>query len=170
MWLSLDTELQYCFEGDIQPVAFFEHLSHLLAPADTLVLGCYAARADIHRFLLAEAFPPAWKRFRPMESWDANRDEHPDGASFHLHADARTLQQLTQFAGSVTEHIDLCDHIAAYSVEHPLFIYHGTFWEPLYVSTRIPRSSVEAFSRGIGVPFEVIDFFKTYNLVPPSSR
>ena len=163
MWLCLDTDLQYRFDGDIAPVAFFEHLALLLAPTDTLVLGCYEARPDIRRFLASEALPPAWHRFDFTETWDINRTEHPDGAAFHLRADSRTLQQLIQFAGSVTEHIDLCDHIAAYSSEHPVFVYHGTFWEPLFVSTRVPRSSVEAFSRAIGVPFEEIDFHKTYS-------
>ena len=162
MWLSLDTDLQYRFDDDISPIAFFEHLPHLLAPTDTLVLGCYEARADIRRFLATEAIPPAWQRFSFTETWDINRDEHPHGAAFHLRPDSRTLQQLARFAASVAEHIDLCDHIAAYSSEHPLLIYHGTFWEPLFISTRIPRSSVEAFSRGIGVPFEEIDFYKTY--------
>lgn len=160
MWLSLDTDLQYRFEGDISPVAFFQHLPHLLAPADTLVLGCYDARRDIRRFLSTAAIPATWQHFRPTETWDINHDEYPHGASFHLHPDRRTLQQLTQFAKSVADPIELCDHIAAYSVEHPLLMYHGTFREPLFVSTRIPRSSVEAFSRGIGVLFEEIDFYK----------
>ena len=162
MWLNLDTDLQYRFEGSIAPVAFFEHLPLLLAPTDTLVLGCYDARPDIRRYLTTEALPPAWHSFGFTESWDTNRSEHPDGAAFHLRADSRTLQELIRFAGSVAEHIELCDHIAAYSVEHPLLIYHGTFWEPLFISSRIPRSSVEAFSLAIGVPFEIIDFEKTY--------
>jgi hypothetical protein len=93
---------------------------------------------------------------------------HPHGAAFHLHPDSRSLHQLIQFAGSVTEHIDFCDHIAAYSMEYPLLVYHGTFWEPLFVSTRIPRSRVEAFSRGIGVPFEEIDFHKIYSTAASS--
>ena len=162
MWLSLDTNLQYRFDDDIAPVAFFTHLPLVLAPANTLVLGCYDARPDIRRYLAAEALPPAWQRFNFSEAWDANRAEHPEGAAFHLHADNRTLRQLVQFAGSVAEHIDLCDHIAAYSAEHPLLIYHGTFREPLFISTRIPRSNVEAFSQAIGVPFAEIDFDKTY--------
>ena len=49
MWLSLDPDLQYRFEDGISPVAFFQHLPHLLAPTDTLVLGCYEARPDIRR-------------------------------------------------------------------------------------------------------------------------
>jgi hypothetical protein len=163
MWLSLDTNLQYRFDDDIAPVEFFEHLPLLLAPTDTLVLGCYDARRDIHRYLAAEALSPAWHRFSFTETWDINRTEHPNGAAFHLRADSRTLQHLAQFAKSVTEHSDLCDHLAAYSAEHPLLIYHGTFWEPLFVSTRIPRSSVEAFSRAIDVSFEEIDFHKTYS-------
>lgn len=162
MWLSLDTDLQYRFDGDIAPVAFFEHLPHLLASTDTLVLGCYDARLDIRQYLSVAAIPPDWHRFNFTETWDINRTEYPDGAAFHLHADSHTLQQLIQFAGSVTEHIELCDHIAAYSAEHPLLIYHGTFREPLFVSSRIPRSGVEAFSLAVGVPFEVIDFPKTY--------
>ena len=162
MWLSLDTDLQYRFDGTISPVAFFEHLPLILGPSDTLVLGCYDARLDIRQYLAAAAVPSAWHRFNFTETWDTNRREHPDGAAFHLHPDSRTLQQLIQFAESVTEHIDLCDHIAAYSAEHPLLIYHGTFWEPLFVSTRIPRHSVEAFSLAIGVPFETIEFEKTY--------
>ena len=162
MWLSLDTDLQYRFDDCIAPVAFFEHLPLLLASTDMLVLGCYDARPDIRQYLATEALPPAWHRFKFIETWDINRAEHPDGAAFHLRADSRTLQLLIQFADSVTEHIDLCDHIAAYSAEHPLLIYHGTFWEPLFVSSRIPLSSVEAFSLAIGVPFEVIDFSRTY--------
>ena len=162
MWLSLDTNLQYRFDDDIAPVAFFEHLPLLLTPTDTLVLGCYDARPDIRRFLAAEAVPPAWGRFNFTETWDINREEHPFGTAFHLRADSGTLRQLIHFAESVTEHIELCDHIAAYSTEHPLLVYHGTFWEPLFVSTRIPRSNVEAFSCAIGVPFEEIDFDKTY--------
>ena len=162
MWLSLDTDLQYRFDGSIAPVAFFEHLPLLLAPNDTLVLGCYDARSDIRIYLATQALPPAWHQFGVTESWNTNRTEHPHGAAFHLRADSSTLRQLIQFAQSVTEHIELCDHIAAYSAEHALLIYHGTFWEPLFVSTRILRSSVEAFSRAIGVPFEIIDFEKTY--------
>lgn len=162
MWLSLDTDLQYRFNGDIAPVAFFEHLPLLLSPTNTLVLGCYDARPDIWRYLAAETLPPAWHRFNFTETWDLNRKEHPTGAAFHIHPDRCTLQQLIQFAKSVTKHIDLCDHIAAYSAEYPLLIYHGTFWEPLFISTRIPWSSVKAFSLAISVPFEVIDFSKTY--------
>ena len=78
-----------------------------------------------------------------------NRRKHPNGAAFHLRADSRTLQQLIRFTNSVVRHIDLCDHIAAYSSEHPLLIYPGTFREPLFVSTRIPRERVEAFSQGV---------------------
>lgn len=163
MWLSLDTDLQYRFDGDIAPVAFFEHLPLILAPSDTLVLGCYDARPDIRQYLTAAAAPPGGHPFNFIETWDINRYEYPDGAAFHLHPDSRTLQQLSQFAGSVTRHFDLCDHIAAYSAEHPLLIYHGTFCEPLFVSTRVPRSSVEAFSRAIGVAFEVINFPATYS-------
>jgi hypothetical protein len=162
MWLSLDADLQYRFDGEIEPVAFFEHLPLLLASSDVLVLGCYDARPDIRQYLSAAAILPAWHGFNITETWNLNRTEHPDGAAFHLRAEGRTLQQLIEFAGSVTEYIDLCDHIAAYSAEHPLLIYHGTFREPLFVSSRIPRSSVEAFSRAIGVPFEAIDFPKTY--------
>jgi hypothetical protein len=66
-----------------------------------------------------------------------------------------------QLAGSVTEHLDLCDHLAAYSAEHPLLIYPGTFREPLFVASRIPRQSVEAFSLAIGVPLKAIDFLQT---------
>ena len=161
MWLNLDTDLQYRFEDDIAPLAFFEHLPLLLASTDTLVLGCYEARPDIRQYLDAAAIPPNWHRFNFTETWDLNRAEHPNGAAFHLRADGRTLEQLIQFAGSVTEHLDLCDHLAAYSAEHPLLIYHGTFREPLFVSSRIPRQSVEAFSLAIGVPFEAIDFLKT---------
>lgn len=163
MWLSIDTRLQYRFDDAIDPVAFFEHLPLLLAPTDTLVLGCYDARPDIRQFLAAEAHPPGWHRFGVMESWEVNRKEHPDGAAFHLRAEARILQQLIQFVGSVAHHVDLCDHIAGYSAEHPLLIYHGTFWEPLFVSTRIPRDRVEAFSKGVGVPFVEIDFEKEYS-------
>jgi hypothetical protein len=68
-------------------------------------------------YLAVEACPPAWHRFHVTETWDINRREHPDGAAFHLHADPRTLRQLAEFAGSVTESIGLCDHIAAYSPE-----------------------------------------------------
>ena len=162
MWLSLDTDSQYRFEGSIAPVAFFQHLPLLLVPTDTLVLGCYDARPDIRRFLAAESISATWQRFRPREMWDHNRRQHPDGAAFHLHANNRILQQLVQFACSVTAHIELCDHLAAYSAKHPLLVYHGTSWEPLFVSTHIPRGSVEAFSRGIGVAFEIIDFSQTY--------
>ena len=162
MWLSLDSDLQYRFEGAIAPVSFFEHLPLLLAPTDTLVLGCYDARPDIRRFLTSETLPEGWHQFHPTETWDVNRKEHPNGAAFHLRADARILHQLVHFAESLTAHIDLCDHIAAYPHQQPLLIYHGTFWEPLFVSTRIERASVEAFSRGIGVSFDEIDFNKTY--------
>jgi hypothetical protein len=169
MWLSLDTDMQYCFEGDINPVAFFKHLPLLLVPTDTLVLGCYDARPDIRRFLVEAAIPAAWDQFHPTETWDINRKEHPDGAAFHIRADSRTLQQLTEFAGSVTEHTQMCDHLAAYSAEYPVLIYHGTFWEPLFVSTRISRGSVEAFSQAIGVSFDEIDFYKTYPSAAPLS-
>ena len=162
MWLSLDTDLQYRFDRSISPVAFFEHLLLLLAPTDTLVLGCYDARPDIRRFLTANAFPAAWRHFRPTETWDLNRKEHPAGAAFHLRANHHVLRQLIRFAESVTKPIELCDHIAAYSSEHPLLIYHGTFREPLFVSTHLPRGNVEAFSRAISTPFEVIDFARTY--------
>jgi hypothetical protein len=163
MWLSLDSNRQYRFEESIDPVLFFQHLSHLLAPADTLVLGCYDALSDIRRYLAAAATPPAWSHFHVTETWDINRREHPHGAAFHLRADQPTLQQLAEFAGSATESIDLCDHIAAYSPEHPLLIYHGAFSEPLFVSTRIPLRNVEAFARGLGVPFGEIDFHQTYS-------
>jgi hypothetical protein len=163
MWLSLDTDLQYRFSEKIEPVGFFEHLPLLVAPADTIVLGCYDARPDIRSYLAAEAIPAAWHQFHFIESWHINRDEHPDGVAFHLRADSRTLRQLALFAANVTQDIDLCDHIAAYSAAHPLLIYHGTFWEPLFVSTRIPRCNVEAFSQAIGVPFEEIDFHKVYS-------
>ena len=162
MWLDLDTDLQYRFEGSIAPIAIFEHLPLLLAPTDTLVLGCYDARPDIRRLLAAESIPSTWQRFHPTETWDTNRREHPHGAAFHLRADNYVLRQLVQFAGSVTAHVELCDHLAAYSTEHPLFIYHGTFREPLFVSTRIPSGSVEAFSQRISVAFEIIDFSQTY--------
>ena len=162
MWLGLDTDLQYRFDGDISPVAFFEHLSLLLNPTDILVLGCYDARPDIRAFLVAESLPPAWNCFRPTETWHMNRREHPTGAAFHLRAEPRILQQLANFARSVSEHIDLCDHLAAYSAEHPLLVYHGTFWEPLFISTRLSRHSVEAFSEAIGVPFDKISFNQTY--------
>ena len=164
MWLSLGTRLQYRFEGEISPVAFLEHLPNLLAPIDTLVLGCYDARPDIRRFLAAESVAPTWQQSDYIETWDINRDVYPNGAAFHLHPDSRTLQQLIRFAESVGHHHDLCDHIAGYSSEHPLFIYHGTFWEPLFVSTHIPRTRIKAFSKGIGVPFDEIDFYKTYPL------
>lgn len=170
MWLSLDTDLQYRFEDEIDPVACFKHLPRLLAATDTLVLGCYDARSDIRRFLAANAIPPAWQKFHPTETWDLNRKEHPDGAAFHLHPTSDVLEQLIHFAGTVTRHIDLCDHIAGYSAEHPLLVYHGAFWEPLFVSARIPRISVEAFSRGIGVPFEEIDFYKSYFPATSSSN
>lgn len=163
MWLSLDTDLQYRFDDDIPPVAFFDHLSLLLGPADTIVIGCYDARPDIRSYLAAEAVPPAWQRFHFTETWEVNRSEHPDGMAFHLRADGRTLRRLSQFAATVTRHMDLCDHIAAYSAEHPLFIYHGTFREPLFVSTRFSRGRVEEFSHAIGVPFEEIDFDKVYS-------
>ncbi len=162
MWLSLDTDLQYRFEQSIAPTAFFEHLPLLLTPTDTLVLGCYDARPDIRRFLAAESVPATWQRFHPTETWDTNRKEHPDGAAFHLRSDSHLLRKLVQFAGSVATPIELCDHISAYSAEHPLLIYHGAFRELLFVSIRIPRSRVEAFSREISVPFEIIDFPQTY--------
>ena len=162
MWLKLGTRLQYRFEGAISPVAFFQHLQHLLAPTDTLVLGCYDARPDIRRFLSTLALTPGWQRFDFIETWDVNRDVYPNGSAFHLRPDDRTLQQLVRFAESVAHHHDLCDHLAGYSSEHPLFIYHGTFWESFFVSTQIPRACVEGFSQGIGVPFEEIDFYKSY--------
>lgn len=162
MWLNLERNLQYRFEEKIDPAVFFRELPCILAESDVLVLGCYDARSDIREFLTANAIPPAWQRFNTTETWDLNREEHPNGAAFHLHPTADVLRGLIDFAGSVSRHIDLCDHIAAYSAEHPLLIYHGTFWEPLFVTTRIPRSSVEAFSRGIGSSFEEIDFGKCY--------
>jgi hypothetical protein len=162
MWLCLDSEILYRFDAEIDPVAFFERLPLLVRPCDTLVLGCYDARADIRSFLKAEALPPSEHYFRPLDTFEINRNEYPNGAAFHLRADQRILQQLVRFAGGVDRHIDLCDHVAAYSSEHPILIYHGTFWEPLFVSSRVPRRQVEEFSRSIRVPFEEIDFYQTY--------
>lgn len=127
------------------------------------MLGCYDARKDIRRFLAAESATPSEHHLRLSDTFDMNRKEYPNGAAFHLPADSRILNQLIRFAESVTNHIDLCDHIAAYSSEHPTLIYHGMFWEPLFVSTRVPRADVESFSQAIGVPFEEIDFWKTYS-------
>lgn len=163
MWLSLQTEIQYRFEGAIAPVAFFQSLPHILSPEDTIVLGCYDPREDIRRFLLAEEIPADERHFTPSDTFEHNRKEHPLGAAYHLRPNERILQQLSRFSESVDHHVDLCDHIAGYSSEHPVFIYHGTFWEPLFISSRVPRQKVEAFARGVGLPFEEIDFYKTYN-------
>jgi len=161
MWLSLDTDLRYRFEGDISPVAFFEHL--LLAPTDTLVLGCYDARADIRSWLAVVSIAPAWQDSDTTETRDINRREYPHGTAFHLRPDSSNLKQLQEFAECVAESIELCGHLAAYSFERPLLIYHGAFRESLFLSTCIPRDRVEAFSAGIATPFEVIDFHETYS-------
>lgn len=64
--------------------------------------------------------------------------------SFTFGRGPRILNQLIQFPEKTENELLLSDHITAYSAKRPLFIYHGTFHEPLFLSIRIPREKVAA--------------------------
>jgi hypothetical protein len=161
MWLDLEIKRQFRFDNILDPSVFFDALSALLAPTDTLVLGCYAPRDDIRHFLLTNGLPVTRTHHHAalQSLFDVHREDYPHGGAFHISPDRQTLDQLVRFAQSVSGAEQLCDHVAAYSLDWPLFIFHDAFCcDPLFVSSRIARPRVEAFSRAIKIPFQEIDF------------
>jgi hypothetical protein len=162
MWLNLDSNRQYRFEGSIDPVLFFQHLSHLVAPADTLVLGCYDARPDIRRYLAVEACPPAWHRFHVTEDLGYQPQRTPGWCgvpsprrSTHVTTTRGVCRERRGAHRSVRSRRRILSRTSLADLSRRVF---GT----AICFHRIPRRNVEAFARGIWVPFEEIDFDQTY--------
>src|SRR6266545_6209057 len=142
MWFDLNSKSQFRFEGILNPVPFFDHVSVLLDPSDTLVLGCYEARSDVRDFARDAARPDASLRHEKelRANFDGNRHSYPGGAAFHLPATQDVFEKLAEFARSVSPPCDFCDHVAAYSPERPIFIFHDAFsGGALYVSSQLSR-------------------------------
>lgn len=159
MWLYLNSS-QFRFEEVLDPIPFFDHLAVILEPSDTLVLGCYEARPDVGNFLASEARPKFGcpYNYELQSDIDGNRGSYPHGDVFHLPANQDLITQLADFARSVSNPCNLCDHVASYSPEKPIFIFHDAFrGGPLLVSSRRPRERVERFSAAIGTPFSFVE-------------
>ena len=159
MWLDLEIKRQYRFDGIIDHRAFFDHLSLLLDPTDTLVLGCYEAREDIRHYLMAEALPTTMMRYELQRGFDLNRASYPCGAAYYLRSAPSTLERVADYARSAASALELCDHVAAYSSDWPVFIFHDAFSSyPFYVSSRVSRALVENFSQAINIACKEIDY------------
>jgi hypothetical protein len=160
MWFDLNSTPQFRFEGILNPVPFFDHVSILLAPSDTLVLGCYEPLSQVRDFARNTARPDAILRYvkELRANFDGNRHSYPGGAAFHLPATQDVLEKLAGFARSDSPPYDFCDHVAAYSRERPIFIFHDAFFGgALYLSLQLSRDRIERFSEAIGIPFEIVE-------------
>src|SRR5436190_18705416 len=116
MWFNLNSNPQFRFEDILNPVPFFDHVSILLGPLNTLVLGCYEPRSDVQEFARNSALPTANLRYEKelQGNFDGNRHTYPGGAAYHLPATQDVLKKLAAFSRSISPPCDFCDHVAAY--------------------------------------------------------
>src|SRR5688572_30715083 len=160
MWFDLKSSSQFRFKNMSDHARFFDHVSILVRPTDTLVLGCYDAREDIWRFLVRECLSDSQIRYKDQleSNFRHNRSSYPRGAAFHLSGTTTVIETISGFARSTPDSIALCDHVAAYSPERPIFIFHDAFsGGELFVSSYLPKAQVESFSKAVGVDFDVVN-------------
>ncbi len=123
MNLELGTIDIWIAESPCSPSAFFHALHHLLEETDILVLGSYepddAVKEWFSRHELRERSPT-----KPYDDFfDLNRDEYPQGRSWHFMASRETLtglgsliESLPRLSGSST----CIDHILAFREQTPV--------------------------------------------------
>jgi len=162
MWPSLKIARPYRIETPIPADAFFEHLPKIPESRTPWLSVAMSFAQTFPRSLRRRKHPRKNCISTPQTRSISTGVSTRTARSFTFGQSPRILDQLIQFSEKIDSELLLSDHISAYSAKQPLFIYHGTFREPIFLSTRIPREKVAAFADSVCASFEGIDFDKEY--------
>ena len=164
MWLHLETVEQYRLT-EISKISSMLRSAHLiLSPADVIVIGAYApSEPPLQLFKSLQLPESECMHVETLEyTFNMNRSEYPGGHAYHIPATKAALDSLAAAADAAPANYEFCEHLAGYSSDHPIFIFHDAPIDPLFLSSKIPEATANKFAAAMDAKIEFINFEEEY--------
>ncbi|MHC4574901.1 MAG: hypothetical protein ACYS76_12365 [Planctomycetota bacterium] len=143
--IRLDTSVCWqAAKGKKRPEVFFQELGKLFSSSVTLWIEGTSIAQDIQSFLETRKVAKVTK-VQLGTLW-------PRPHVYHVSCDEDTLRGLVGLAEKHAEP-EICDHICVYKDQKVLLAWYDAFYDPIYISRKIPEEKVAAFCAAIGCPY-----------------
>lgn len=154
MYMPLETINVWEIQGHFTPSNLFSSLHLVLCHGDYIVIGAYNPSTRSMRLMKKNEMPLKISERHFIDSFDANRDEYPNGKAYVFKYNTATLDLLLDLSNQKrgSKDIDLFfDHVLAYrptSPMIPLMDFHDAFnGGTLYFSGLYDKNTIFSFAR-----------------------
>jgi len=141
-------DMRNCWEvtkiKGVQAANFFRTLVEMAPEYSIFCLETTAAVDEVKEFLEANKMPPV-RKVQLGTLW-------PKPSVYHIPLNEQTMQQMAQLAVNFAMP-EICDHIHIYNESLVLLEWFDAFWQPMYISKKIPENSIKSFCEKIGCDY-----------------